>query len=117
MPDMKLTLLLILISGVMASSAFAADPTRPPGWLSGKIQKTEATVPVSAFNLQQVLIRPDSRSAVINGQLLEVGEKIKGATLVSISSGVVVLKIRQKRVKLSLLNSSQVSSRLKQNRK
>lgn len=117
MPDLKLLLMSILMSCLIAPVTFAADPTRPPGWLTGSTQRSAPSVPVTAFNLQQVLIRADSRSAVINDQLLSVGEKVKGATLISIAPGSVVLKIRQKRVKLSLLNKSQVSSRLKQNRK
>lgn len=117
MPDFKLLLLSFLTSWLIVSTTLAADPTRPPGWLTGNPQRSAPSVPVKAFNLQQVLIRADSRFAVINDRLLSVGEKIKGATLISITPGSVVLKIRQKRVKLSLLNKSQVSSRLKQNRK
>ena len=109
----------LIVSVFMLPSFYclAADPTQPPGWLSGSSQKSAPAVSKKKLKLQQVLIREDSRLAVINNRLVKAGDRISGARVVEIKPGSVVVKISQKRVVLSLLNNTKMSVNRPESRK
>jgi MSHA biogenesis protein MshK len=88
---------LILICGTATMSAVAgaqtlADPTRPP---SGFNLAVSGAKPVdsapAALVLESVLIHPDARSAIISGERMTLGQKIRGLRLVRIAETEVVL--------------------------
>jgi MSHA biogenesis protein MshK len=72
------------------------DPTRPPnelfstGVLAGKT-KDHAQTSVHE-DLQSIIISPRHRAAVINGERVELGEKVGDATLVEVRETSVVLQ-------------------------
>ena len=93
--------LLILMASVLMQ-AVVADPTRPPAWL-GNSQPTERSQPAAEnYDLQQILLSDKRQLAIINGQVLAVGEKLSGAKVMKISADSVVIKIGSKRKKLRL---------------
>ncbi|MGB1093013.1 MAG: hypothetical protein ACPGYX_12890 [Oceanobacter sp.] len=103
----NLRLVLLLAAGSCIGAANiqaleAADPTRPPNWLA---QPAESETPVasSPLVLQQVLLKKNP-AAVINGELLLVGDLIQGYRIARIQAGKVTLQKGQKRQILSLLN-------------
>lgn len=106
----------LLFTACSAFVAQAADPTQPPGWLSGNAPVKKQTIDRSQFNLQQVLNRNGKRLAVINNQLVKTGDKVAGAKVVAIEADSVVLNISQKRLTLSLLNRTKVSVSRSDNR-
>jgi MSHA biogenesis protein MshK len=65
------------------------DPTRPSSTLGGG---DGVATSVHGLVLQSVLIAPQRRLAVINGQTLAVGERIGDATVVAIQPHEVVVK-------------------------
>jgi MSHA biogenesis protein MshK len=67
------------------------DPTRPPVFM---VPGGPAAARESDLVLQTVLISPERRAAIINGQLLRLGESIAGMQLMSISEGEVQLRGR-----------------------
>ena len=79
----------------VASAAVAQalrDPTRPPAaganTVAGKMQAT-------GWILQSVLISPERRYAIINGEVVALGGSIAGAELISIAAERVTLRTRE----------------------
>jgi hypothetical protein len=73
-----------------------SDPTRPPqAWLAAQ-PKAEGTLsaaePDIVPQLQSLLIGPSRRYAIIEGQLLGVGDKFKDAHVVAVRPAGVVLR-------------------------
>jgi MSHA biogenesis protein MshK len=77
---------------VSASDALAEelrDPTRPPTMaLSGGLEQVDKGAPI----LQSVLIGPERRSAIIDGQVFQVGARVGDARLERIEEDRVVLR-------------------------
>lgn len=88
---------MLLAAGCMiAASAAAAqalrDPTRPPmASLKGVVDKAERP----GWLLQSVLISPERRYAIINGEIVQLGGSIAGAELVAIAEERVTLKTQE----------------------
>jgi MSHA biogenesis protein MshK len=73
-----------------AVAASFPDPTRPATFTPGA-----APVPTGRPRLESVLIAPDRRIAVISGQRVQLGDRIGGAQVVSITESAVVLRSDQ----------------------
>jgi len=85
--------LLLALTGMSASPALAQalrDPTRPPFFSSARGPAGPATP--SVWNLQSVLISPERRYAIINGEIVPLGGSIGGAELVAITEERVTLR-------------------------
>lgn len=91
-----LTALLALacIAGASPSAAQTLrDPTRPPaaGGKGGGATRSEP----AGWVLQSVLISPERRYAIINGEIVQVGGSIDGAELIAVAAERVTLRTRQ----------------------
>jgi MSHA biogenesis protein MshK len=85
-------LLLMVIFMAAASTAFAQalrDPTRPP--IASKRDITEAPEQ-SGWILQSVLISPERRYAIINGEIVPLGGSVAGAELIAVAAERVTLR-------------------------
>ncbi|MBC8007024.1 MAG: hypothetical protein H7X76_03140 [Prolixibacteraceae bacterium] len=89
------SILAAMICAVTASTAAAQtlrDPTRPPALSAkgagGKIEQ-------SGWILQSVLISPERRYAIINGEVVPIGGSIAGAELVAVAAERVTLRTRE----------------------
>ena len=86
------SILLAVVFITAASTAFAQalrDPTRPPAASAkGAAGKAEP----SGWILQSVLISPERRYAIINGEVVPIGGAIAGAELVAIAAERVTLR-------------------------
>ena len=96
--------LFCLLSSVICPLAAQnwTDPTQPPaGIYGGQGDQGAANVirPRANNGLQSVIISPQRRAAIINGETVELGAKIGGAKLIEVNEGGVVLQgIRGKRM-------------------
>ena len=89
----------VILSLVCATlfAAFAAqgqalrDPTRPPGASARSAGKVEP----SGWNLQSILISPERRYAIINGEVVAIGGTVSGAELVAVAPERVTLKTHE----------------------
>lgn len=83
---------LAVICMAAASTANAQtlrDPTRPPGiGTKGATDKVEP----SGWVLQSVLISPERRYAIINGEVVPIGGSIAGAQLIAVAAERVTLR-------------------------
>jgi MSHA biogenesis protein MshK len=80
-----------------------ADPTRPTAaFRSGSGTGGTTAVPAK-WTLASTLIAPDRRVAVINGKVVQVGQKIDGAELVAIEAGSVLLSRGGRKIELKLM--------------
>ncbi len=88
------TLILLLLAGGAMSAANAApvaDPFRP--FPSTEVTSSSISVSVASLRLSAVLISPYRHQAVINNQLITVGDRIGGAQVLQIGPrGVLVLR-------------------------
>jgi MSHA biogenesis protein MshK len=86
------SILLAMVCVAVASTAVAQalrDPTRPPAASAKAVAgKTEQ----SGWILQSVLISPERRYAIINGEVVPVGGSIAGAELLAIAEERVTLR-------------------------
>lgn len=94
---------LVVMSCFFSVMVMASDPTRPPHWMQVPSQQAPVFNP-SRYELQQVIQHPQRQRAVINGQLLRVGDDIDGARLVRIDATSVLLRVRRNEYRLSLLS-------------
>jgi len=102
--------LLLLSSLILATNSLAAnDPTRP---LFGSTQ-TNKVKNESRLVLQSVIKRNNQLSVVINGKLLNQGDKISGYRVSNVKKGQVTLVSEDKRLLLSLFSASKFSKVVK----
>jgi MSHA biogenesis protein MshK len=85
---------ILLAAGFMAVAWTSAaqslrDPTRPP-FMSAKGAGGKTERP--GWILQSVLISPERRYAIINGEVIQLGGSIAGAELVAVAEGRVTLR-------------------------
>ncbi len=84
---------LAVICMAAASTANAQtlrDPTRPPA--IGTKGATDNKVEPSGWVLQSVLISPERRYAIINGEVVPIGGSIAGAELIAVAAERVTLR-------------------------
>lgn len=88
----SLLVLLWLTAPVLAAAADStvADPTRPP--LARSAAEAAAPTAAPALELSAVLISAERTVAVINGQPLQVGERLGDARVEAIRPDAVVLR-------------------------
>ena len=94
----------VLAASFVGFIGFAtADPMRPPAWASStNVDTTENAVQVEQFKLQQILRSDDRLLAIVNGKVLEKGQKVSGAKVLRISENSVELKIGSRKKVLLL---------------
>jgi len=102
----------LILAGLLPALALAApfrDPTRPPpAFMNSAI----ASAPVAApLVLQSVLRAPQRQAAIISGQRVEVGQKIRGFTLIGLSESHAVLQGQEGRITLYLLPGASIRKR------
>lgn len=84
-----LALICVAAASTLASAQALRDPTRPPGaGARGTSQKPES----SGWHLQSVLISPERRYAIINGEVVAVGGAVSGAQLLAVAPEQVTLR-------------------------
>jgi MSHA biogenesis protein MshK len=101
-------LLLVSLTLLMWMSPLLAmeDPTRPP-----TAKATSSYVPVKKrqgprWVLNSTLISSDRRTAVINDRVVAVGDRVNGATVVSIQPSAVRLRDKGREVTLVMLKKN-----------
>lgn len=93
--------IMISLAMLLASTAVIAevdDPMRPPSPSPTPAEPDSAT----DWTLSSILISENRRLAVINGQVLRVGESVDGARLIRIDVGVAVIRHARGQETLSL---------------
>ena len=86
-------------------SAFSqpmADPTRPASLPGGNVSIGMAAQPMK-WKLTSTLIGPQRRVAVINDQVVQIGQKIDGAELVAVDADSVMIRYSGKKIQLKLI--------------
>ncbi len=95
---------LVLGSTTALGADTVADPTRPPdAWLA--LQPQAAGLPTDlpdSAGARVTVLGPTKRFAVVDGQVVKVGDVIKGAKVIAISAQTVTLQENGSRRVLSL---------------
>lgn len=77
----------------LAAAQALRDPTRPPVFFGKKGESgTVSRSRDAEWVLQSVLLSPERRYAIINGEVLTLGGSVAGAELVAIREGEVTLR-------------------------
>lgn len=98
-----ITPLMMLPAFVLANGELR-DPTRPPtqaeieAWFGNGHESGQRP----AFHLQSILLAPERRIAVIDGQRLRLGETVDNAEVKAIEPGRVVLERNGERIELTI---------------
>lgn len=102
--------LLLIALAFTANCIYAqsVDPTKP---LDFNSQNSKTTLKKGRLMLQTIVDNGKSKSVVINGQLLTVGEKINQYKLSKISNNGVVLSSPEKTLTLTLFTSVAAESK------
>lgn len=95
--------LLILVMPVQAAMD---DPTRPPSLGARKPMPSAGNSKRPHWLLTSTLIAAERRSAVIDGRVVAQGDRINGATVLSIEPGSVRLHARGKEFTLLMLKKN-----------
>jgi MSHA biogenesis protein MshK len=104
--SIALTLFGPVFCPVVSGQELLADPTRPTAaFRSGSGTGGTAAGPAK-WTLTSTLIAPDRRVAVINGKVVQVGQKIDGAELVAVETGSVLLRRAGRKIELKLMAGS-----------
>jgi MSHA biogenesis protein MshK len=89
----RCSILLAALTGMGAASPALAqalrDPTRPP---FASARGSESAVTKTGWTLQSVLLSPERRYAIINGEIVPLGGSIAGAELIAIAEERVTLR-------------------------
>lgn len=96
-----LLLALLLLGAAPAAAEELSDPMRPPGREAISAARGEAVA--TSYRLDSVLIAPDRRQAIINGNRMSPGDRIGEAKLIDIQAGGVTLLVAGKPHLLTLL--------------
>jgi len=89
------------------------DPTRQPAELSVlPMSEVRANALPKSIKLQSIIISPERRAAIINGQTLTVGDPVDDETLVEVNEGSVVLQGKQGRKMLALFPGVEIRKRV-----
>ncbi|MEO8005843.1 MAG: hypothetical protein ABI771_13100 [Betaproteobacteria bacterium] len=93
MRNLALAFVLACVAGPAIAAAEALrDPTRPPtASANGATDRRES----SGWRLQSVLISPERRYAIINGEVVAVGGAVSGAQLLSVAPEQVTVRTRE----------------------
>lgn len=112
---MRIQLFVTFAAAVVSTTVCAeglSDPTRPPSGFNLAVSGARPAESVPApLVLESVLIHPDSRLAIISGERLALGQKIRGLRLVRIGETEVVLLDGGERRTLKLYPGVQKKSR------
>jgi MSHA biogenesis protein MshK len=95
-----LAVLLVMMTTPAAAAPFA-DPFRPPRQIEQPVVDDAAKAPAGS-RLESVLIGPDRRIAVINGQQYLEGDRIGNGRVLRISESEVVIRHPDRDEKLTM---------------
>lgn len=84
---------------LVAAPVFAKDPTQPP---AGRVVIDTPAEAAEPLRLQAILRGPERAAAVINGQTLEIGERIGDARVLAVRPHSVVIDREGQRQELRL---------------
>ena len=91
-PAPILAALICALSAVTGAAQTLRDPTRPP-FMGAK--GAAGQIEPSGWILQSVLISPERRYAIINGEVVPLGGSIAGAELIAVAEERVTLRTRE----------------------
>lgn len=74
-----------------AAGAALPDPTRPPDYAVGMPPPAKVTDTVTSFTVTAIRIDRNDRSAIVNGQLVRVGDHVGQARVLEIHTAYVVM--------------------------
>jgi hypothetical protein len=108
----RILAMVIIVSELMLGNAFAAmaelpDPTRPANYseaLPEIIEVYELPKELVDWRVTVIRITDRDRSAIVNGQLVRVGDQIGPAKILEINPAAVVLDYEKKQVYVRLFS-------------
>lgn len=91
-----LAVMLVLAHGSVLSDELLRDPTRP----HTAAERSHNSTP--RFVVNAIIISPERRVAIVNGQRIAVGGSLGGATVIAINKDQLILEIDGKRITAGL---------------
>jgi len=105
-------LLLLGAASWTVAAEVLADPTRQPAEFNVlPLSGVRTNALAKSIKLQSIIISPERRAAIINGQTVKVGDPVDEETLVEVNEGSVVLQGKQGRKVLTLFPGVDIRKR------
>jgi hypothetical protein len=82
-------------------AAIMRDPTQPPGYTAENSVTGQAT----SFKISAILVAKDRKMAIINGQMVNIGDDIAGAKVINIEPEKVQLEISSGMITIPMYQS------------
>jgi len=100
--------LIFVIVSAMPTLAALEDPTRPPAQAAAVTTQSPAAAAGNGprWTLTSTLVSPSRRTAVINDQVVAVGDRVDGALVADIQADSVRLRAGGREVTLTLLKTN-----------
>ena len=98
--------LLILLMPSLTLASSVDDPMRPP-----QARQAQTPTPQPSWDLSSILISENRRLAVVNDEIVKVGERVGGARVEQIEADRVVLRRGEQRMVLTLRADLSISRR------
>ncbi len=98
--------LIILCLSSISYAELLSDPTRPADWQKPTIIENNKETLILPTVVDAIIITPKRRVAIIQGQVITVGEHIKGYTLKKINTYNVVLANTTQTLILPLISTN-----------
>ncbi len=95
--------LLFIIWSLHAVAEQLPDPTMPDGYTAGPAVGDAEALAAPDFRVTEIVLSPDRRMAVINGQRLEQGDSYAGGRLVAIQADKVTIEMGDERIEVPLI--------------
>lgn len=99
-------ILWLFSTGVMSDTVVEHDPTQPDARLfSPKNTNPIQAVGTQTYQLQSIIIRKTKRIALINENLVTIGDKVGNATVIGIDKNAVILSESGKKTTIYLFDN------------
>lgn len=101
----KRCLLILVMAQEMPALAALQDPTRPPTQAAASVS-SPTTSSGPRWVLTSMLVSPERRTAVINDQVVGIGDRVGGARVMDIQADAVRLRAEGREVTLVMLKTN-----------
>ena len=98
--------MLYFLLGINSVISALPDPTRPPNGFTTSVIERETPRQRDEFHVNAIRVSDEDRSAIVNGQIVRVGETIGPATVREINLQEVLLEYRARIISVPLFTGT-----------
>ena len=101
-----LSTLCLMVSSMVSAKQTLPDPTKPKGAARSAAKSSEQADAFNNLKLTAIMDNGQRKSAIINGRLMQVGQKFSGFTLLKIDESSVLMGNEQEQRRFALFGKT-----------